>query len=213
MAEHPETLDELFRFYNETVKLLYSSVQVENQLPAEVLFELNAAFDHLSRRWIYGESERDVVHHAYSHLKRSCLDVFKLRVKTAIEEARELYRLEISLIDNGEYERNLKALVQQIKAGATEARRIEGRTKEENDGSIRAFDAWQPVFEDCVKLEKEFYFHPSLNWAKRTDLKHRTKKFVGSIVAAGIAGALLKDPLVWLLKTGWAWLSAWLGQS
>lgn len=211
MAEHPTTLPELFKFYDQYVKLLYSSVQVENQLPAELLFELNAALDHLARHWTHGETEQEAVEKAYSHLKRCCLDVFKLKVKAAIDQAKELQGIEISLIDNGEYERELKALVQKIKAGATEARRLEGRTKRFKDGSIQAFVAWEPVFADCVKLEKTFYQHPKLNWAKKTGHWRATKKFILSIFAAGLAGAFLKDPLAKLLQGLLGYATAWLG--
>jgi hypothetical protein len=208
MAEHPTTLPELFKFYDEHVKLLYSSVQVENQLPAELLFELNAALDHLARHWTHGETEKEAVEKAYSHLKRCCLDVFKLKAKAALDQAKELQGIEISLIDNGEYERELKALVAKIKAGATDARRLEGRVKQANDGSIQAFAAWEPVFADCVTLEKEFYHHPKLNWAKKTGRFRATKKFVGSVIVAALVGAFLKEPLASAL--GWATNQIWL---
>ena len=209
MAEHPTTLPELFKFYDEYVKLLYSSVQVDNQLPSELLFELNAALDHLARHWTHGETEQQAVEKAYSHLKRCCLDVFKLKVKAAIDQAKELSGVEISLIDNGEYERGLKALVQKIKSGATEARRLEGRTKTAHDGSIQAFAAWQPVFDDCVRLEIDFYHHPKLNWAKKTGTWRATKKFVLSIVAAGVAGAFFKEPLAALCKWAVEHVASW----
>lgn len=47
--KEPSNIAELFAFYHDYVKVLYSAVQTENALPQEVLFELNAAFDHLSR--------------------------------------------------------------------------------------------------------------------------------------------------------------------
>lgn len=73
----PKTFVELFEFYQSKVKLFYSAVQAENELPTEILFEINAAFDHVSRYHVYGQSEEEVVAKAYSHLKRACLDVFK----------------------------------------------------------------------------------------------------------------------------------------
>ena len=60
MAGDPQTFQEVFEFYNTYVKLLYCDVQATNVLPAEVLFELNAAFDHASRHWVYGETEAAV---------------------------------------------------------------------------------------------------------------------------------------------------------
>jgi hypothetical protein len=60
MANDPQTFKEVFDFYNRYVKLLYCDVQATNVLPVEVLFELNAAFDHTSRHWVYGETEAEV---------------------------------------------------------------------------------------------------------------------------------------------------------
>ena len=51
--KEPTTFTELFEFYQNNVKLFYSAVQAENELPTEILFEINAAFDHLSRHYIY----------------------------------------------------------------------------------------------------------------------------------------------------------------
>lgn len=122
----PRTFDELFSFYQDRVKLYYSAVQAENELPTEILFELNAAFDHISRYYIYRQSEEEVVQKAYSHLKRACLDVFKLTLRDTLDKAAELEKLDISLIDNGHYEKELKTLKHSIKLKALEARKMEG---------------------------------------------------------------------------------------
>ncbi|MGH8556041.1 MAG: hypothetical protein ACRESZ_00995 [Methylococcales bacterium] len=97
----PQTLTQLFEFYHEYVKVLYSYVQTENTLPSETLFELNAALDHISRMWIYSESEEEVVAQAYGHLKRSCLDIFKLKIREIRGQYDELRKIDTSTIDNG----------------------------------------------------------------------------------------------------------------
>jgi len=66
----PQTFDQLFDFYDKVVKLLYSAVQADNNMPQETLFEINAAFDHLARHWTEGEDEPFVAEKVYSHLKR-----------------------------------------------------------------------------------------------------------------------------------------------
>ena len=184
MASKPKTFDELFQFYHDYVKLLYSSVQAGGVLPIEVLFELNAALDHISRHWAYNETEEQVVEKAYSHFKRGCLDVFKIKVRDASIQFEELRKIDTSILDNGEFDRNLIALYHKIKMAATEARRLEGQTKNDDDSSIKAFDLWQPVFDDCVKLEQEFYNHSKLNWAKKRMFFLRRKDFwIGAITA------------------------------
>ena len=46
---HPKSLSELFDFYYDRVKPLYTRALASNDLPVELLFETLAALDHLSR--------------------------------------------------------------------------------------------------------------------------------------------------------------------
>lgn len=186
--QEPRTVGELFGFYHAYVKVLYSAVQTENVLPQEVLFEINAAFDHLSRYWIYGEEENIAVRKSYGHLKRSCLDIFKIAVRTARTQYDELRKLDTSSIDNGEFDRNLLELFAQIRSGATKARSMEGNGNGDEDGPIKAFDLWQPVYADCLKLEQEFYHHKALDWARRRWISKYWKSTLATIVAAFLAG-------------------------
>jgi len=191
--KEPRTFDELFGFYHEYVKLLYSYVQTQNALPAEVLFEVNAALDHISRRWIYGETEEQVVKKAFGHFKRSCLDVFKIAVREARRQYDELRKLDTSAIDNGEYDRKLNVLLAEIQRGATEARRLEGNGKKDDEESIKAFDAWQPVFEACLRLEEEFFLHSALDWAKRRWWARYWKSALSLSVLSFVGGVLGRE--------------------
>jgi hypothetical protein len=187
----PKTFKDLFDFYHNYVKLLYSVVQTENALPAEVLFEINAALDHISRHWIYGQNEAAVVSLAFGHLKRSCLDIFKIATREARRQYVELRRIDTSVIDNGDFDRNLQKLFAEIRQGATEARRLEGDSRTDLTGAIRAFDRWQPVFEACLRLENEFFHHPRLDWAKRRFWLRFAGTTLATVVLAfmgGIAG-------------------------
>src|SRR6266513_3082986 len=115
MAGEPQTFQEVFDFYSRYVKILYCDVQATNVLPVEVLFELNAAFDHASRHWVYGESESEVAKKVYSHLKRSCLDIFKVRAKQTLDHYTELKKLDTSFLDNGNFETNMRRLIHEIR--------------------------------------------------------------------------------------------------
>lgn len=164
-SERPSNLEGLFSFYQEFVKPLYGTVQSYNELPVEVLFELNAALDHISRHWTYQEDEQGAVDKAYGHLKRCCLDVFKIKTKEALDQYENLTKIDISCIDNGDFERSLHILASEIREGAKRARHLEGQP--DGEDSVPAFDVWCPVFEKCVQLEKDFFLHPRINWAKR----------------------------------------------
>ena len=193
----PRTVPELFRFYHEIVKPLYAAHQIENELSAEVLFEIHASLDHLSRIHTYNEPEPRAVEKAYSHLKRSCLDVFKLIAKRTIERYQRLLHIDTSIIDNGEFDRNLHVLVAEIKTGATEARRFEGRFPQDDPNRAGAFDLWMPVFERCSRFDKEFWLHPKLDWARRKQISLSIKTFVLSVIASLVAGVLLTVLTPW----------------
>jgi len=129
-----------------------------------MLFEINAALDHISRIWIYSEQESEAIDKAYGHLKRSCLDVFKILVKQARDHYGELLALDTSTLDNGDFDKQLHQLWHRIKCSSTEARRLEGQP----DGDrLSSFDRWQDVAEDCLTLEKQFLLHPNIEWARR----------------------------------------------
>ena len=53
------TEEELYKFYNDNTKIIYADVEARNNsLPVELLFEINAAFDHL-KRFHLGEKEEN----------------------------------------------------------------------------------------------------------------------------------------------------------
>jgi hypothetical protein len=188
----PKTLHALFDFYNHYVKYLYSGVQTQNQLPSETLFELNAALDHLANHWANGETEQQVVSHAFGHLKRSCLDIFKLKVKEARRQYDELCVLDISVLENGDFEKELHALFNRIRSGAIRARRIESQTDPEE--KVPSFEVWEEVYASCRELEENYFLHPKLNWARKHGaiefFKRNAIGFCMGVIASIVAAAI-----------------------
>lgn len=204
MPQKPQTAADLFHFYYQIVKPLYAEVQTSNRMPVEMLFELNAAFDHLSRKWQYDEPEAQAVDKAYSHLKRACLDAFKLKVKEVRDEYDSLRGVDVSIIDNGAFERDMIALFQRIRANATKARIAEGHTtKDEDDGEVHAFDLWLPVYDDCLRFEKDFFGNPAVEWA-RTKQRRRGWRERLDRLWVGVAGGLLVAGALALIR---AWIA------
>ena len=171
----PKTFDELFKFYDEYVKLLYSSVQTTNKLPNETLFEINAAFDHMARKWTFGEDEEYVAKKAYSHLKRSCLDIFKLKYKETWDMFTELQKIDTSIIDAGKFDTNLHLLAFEMKSRAQNARKTEGDKRQDSEMIPAAFDNWVEVYNNAVRLEKDFYQHKDIEWAKTKSYRDKDK--------------------------------------
>ena len=192
----PQTVQELFQFYHDYVKILYAAIEAENELPQETLFEINAAFDHLSRHWTYKQHEAYAVDKAYSHLKRSCLDIFKLFLRDAIDKYNQLTTLDTSIIDNGQYDKRMHQLIHQIKKEAKEARRAESYGNED-DETVKAFELWAGVYDKCETFNEEFYNNEHLDWARKKTRIYSTKAFILSIIASLIAGILLSP---WLFK-------------
>ena len=191
---HPTDIGGLFAFYYDIVKILYSAAQAENELPQETLFEINAAFDHLSRHWSNGEDEAYVVEKAFSHLKRSCLDIFKIKVRDAVDQYQKLMGVDTSVIDGGRFDLQLHQLMHEIKQGATEARRVETQNaSDDHDTRIPAFDMWQDVYEKCQNLERDFFLHRDLDWARKKSRQYGRKTFFASVAGSFVAGVLLKS--------------------
>jgi hypothetical protein len=182
----PRNFGELFAFYNTHVKFLYSLVQCEGALPVELLFEINAAFDHLSRHWVYEESEEEAVGKSFGHLKRCCLDVFKINVREARRQYDELRKLDTSVIDNGEFDKKLNALFSKISDGAVEARSLEG--KGDTSG---IFGCWYSVLTDCLRLDREFFHHPAVDWNKGQWWHKRWELSLVTLILAFVAGSMI----------------------
>lgn len=186
----PKKFKELFEFYNGYVKVLYSDMQVHNALPNEILFEINAAFDHLDRHYSLGETEEYACKQAYGHLKRSCLDIFKLKVKEAAKCYEKLCEIDIGIIDNGNFINELQRIVRRMKKQAVEARRFEGDKRGDHEQQILAFDKWQPAFKDAITIINDYYDSPKVDWAKRRIHRFNTKQFIFSMTASFVAGII-----------------------
>jgi hypothetical protein len=212
MSAQPKNLNELFKFYYEYVKPLYASISSENSLPQEVLFEINAAFDHLSRKWQFKETDSDVIKQTFGHLKRSCLDIFKLKLKYTIDEYTSLIKHDLSLIDNGDFEKNLRAAVFNLKKEGAEARYYESLNKTGNISPPEAFDKWMPVYQKCLEIENLYFNNPNIDWAKNKNKSYTHKQYmigiytsvIGSFIFMGIFSDILKkyvlNPIICFFK-------------
>ncbi|MDD4017314.1 MAG: hypothetical protein PHV28_05150 [Kiritimatiellae bacterium] len=187
----PRTFPELFDFYNDYVRLLYGRVQAQNALPQEILYEINAAFDHISRHWTHGHSEAEKVAKAFSHLKRSCLDIFKLAVKDTIDQYNELQRIDTSIIDNGTFDKRMHWLIADIKAKSVKARQADAET---HDGCEAVFALWVEVYQMCEEFNQAYFLSPHVRWAKKKNRIYTTKAFMFSVVSSFVAGLLLFQP-------------------
>ena len=185
----PQSLAELFSFYYQYVKPLYSATSAENDLPLEMLFELNAALDHIARHWNPNTtiSEQQCVKEAYGHMKRACFDIFKVFLRNTIDEYKKLQKIDTSLIDNGEFDKNLYNLIGRIKKNATAARENECLDVDQ------AFDGWLTVMEDCKTFNDKFLLNQHVEWAKAKNRRFSMKAIIiSSIVRFGV-GCLVRS--------------------
>jgi len=92
------TEKDVYLFYNEKVKILYSEIEARNNsLPVELLFEIHSAFDHLKRIHVDNEQEDQCAEKAFSHLKRGLLDAFKLKLMYHNKDYEKLLKLRADL--------------------------------------------------------------------------------------------------------------------
>jgi hypothetical protein len=202
----PLTFQQLTELYYARYKPLYNQVQSFNEMPIELVFEVAAAWDHVSRCWKYGESEASCADKASRHMKRAILDAFKLIMKARVDDYDELRRIDTSLINNGDYDRDLRALMSEIQHDAVAARTAEGDTSLP-DSWERAFDSWDRVHAKCERFHREFYLNANVEWAKRKTQEFTTKRRLEGYWI-NIAATVTVTSAVWLF----AWLAAaWWG--
>jgi hypothetical protein len=184
------TEEEVYRFYNEKVKILYSEIEArENTLPVELLFEVHSAFDHLKRFHIDGESEEHCAEKAFSHLKRGLLDAFKLKLKYHNNDYEKLLKMkaDLHLIDNGAFWPSLLRKRKEIVKLAKKARMNEGRRNLEE-----AFGSWYDASELIDQFESEYFESPNIQWARRLSFFHRFWKIIIGIIAGVIGSAIVQ---------------------
>lgn len=191
------TEKEVYQFYNDTVKVLYSEIEARNNtLPVELLFEIHSAFDHLKRIHIDNESEDDCCKKAYSHLKRGLLDAFKLKLKYFNDDYNRLIakKADLRIIDSGTYLTDLlkdhKLLIEKAKS----ARLSESKTDVE-----AAFGTWCEVSTMIDAFETTYFDSAKIKWAERQSFFHFNANFwVG--VLAGIVSSIIVTILFSLLS-------------
>lgn len=198
----PKNLLEFFEFYYEDFKPLYNRLQIRGKPPLEMLFEINAAFDHISRYWHYQDSEASAVDFACRHLKRGSFDAFKILLLETMDEYRELLNIDTSIIDNGEFDGSLKKLIANIESLALQAKMKEGDNRNENNWN-EAYDLWSDVYLKCLEFDEKFYRNEKVKWARKKQFKLETKlkwrlRIEGFMV--GILASLAAAGIVYLVS-------------
>jgi len=179
----------VYLFYNDKVKILYSEIEARNNsLPIELLFEIHAAFDHLKRIHVDGEPEADCAEKAYSHLKRGLLDTFKLKLKYHNNDYTKLLKSKTDLrfLDNGKFLPSLLEKRKLIIGLAKEARLSEGKSDD------NAFEKWYEVSGLIDQFEKDFFDSTKLQWAKKINFLHDSRAFIVGIITGIIGSAIVQ---------------------
>ncbi len=193
----PKTIASLVRLYYDRYKPLYNGMQTFNQMPVELVFEIAAAWDHLSRHWQYSEPEDSCVDRAASHVKRAVFDAYKLILKQTVDQYNDLMRIDTSLIDNGQFDSRLRALMSEIRADSIAARSGEGNTGG-SDGWDHAFALWGAVHAKMEQFRTDFYLNKNVDWARQKTAEFAWKRRLESIyiaVGGAIVGGLVVEVL------------------
>ena len=181
---------DIYQFYNDKVKVIYSEIEARNNvLPVELLFEIHSAFDHLKRIHIDGASASEQIEKAYSHLKRGCLDAFKLKLKFFNDDQNKIYgkKADLRIIDNGTFIGNFISDRREIVKCAKEARLAESLKNVDE-----AFDRWYHVSTMIDAFEEKYFDTDKICWAE----KQNFFKFAGTFVT-GIVTGVIASVVVW----------------
>ncbi len=196
----PKTLAELYDLYRERYKFVHGALQTFNEMPVELLFEISAAWDHLSRHFATQQDAPldQCVNRAAGHVKRAILDGNKLLLKQVVDEYGDLQSVDTSLIATGEFDRDMRCLMYDIRIAAIDARIKEGDTAGPS-GWYGSFEVWDTVFAKCQKFREEFSLNPKVDWARRKTAeftwKRRLEGFCVGLLASGVIAFF-----VWLLS-------------
>lgn len=180
---------EVFQFYNDYVKIIYSEIEAKrNSLPVELLFEVHSAFDHLKRTHIDKIDEDTCCKKAYSHLKRGVLDAFKLKLKYFNDDCEILLKskLDLKLIDNGKY---LTLFMQKRNDIIKIAK--QARLSESNEDIDVSFNLWTEASEKINEFEDSFFDDGKIMWAKRQSFLHFGRDFILGIITGVISSILV----------------------
>jgi len=185
-----QKIEEVYLFYIDKFKPLYAElVALNNKIPAELLFEIHAAFDHISRYYQLcnegGEAdEAEFSKRAYSHLKRGLLDAFKLRLKYYHNEYEQLISMPgLDIIDNGQFAADLRENRHKITKAASKARLDEG-----NKDIDIALENWYIAYEGIEEFYEKFFTNKKLLWAKQVAKRYGFKTLIISIAISFLAG-------------------------
>lgn len=191
MTEH-----DVYKFYNEIVKVAYSEIEARNnKLPIELLFEIHSALDHLKRFHLNEDNEEEACLKAYSHLKRGVLDAYKLKLKYFNDEYSKLFKgnAELKIIDSGKFLPEAISLYKVIIKSAKEA-----RISESQKDTDKAFESWYTVSILIDEFEEKFFDPEKLTWAKKQGMFQIGTNFIVGVVTGIIASGIFAF-IMWLI--------------
>ena len=103
------------------------------------------------------------------------------------ENYKKLKNVDLSIIDNGNFQMELIQLSSEIKKDARVAKIQEGDKRKDEEKTIHAFELWQPVYDKCRLLEENYFTNPHIEWAKKVSFVRRNwLQVVGVLIALGI---------------------------
>lgn len=207
--DNEQSLSRLFAFYKDTVKPLYGTIQADGHLPVEVLFEIHAAMDHVSRIFTGDQDMETAVSRAKGHLTRSCLDIFKLSVKEARNQYNELNQMRgLGFLDNGDFAARMRTAWEEIRSASEEARAHDVLDADSSNHEGPSFHKWQRVYVLCEEFRRSYYNHPYKDWAGRQAIIRQWKTHLFAVVVGAVVTTALShyfSPLVNALKSLLGW--------
>lgn len=162
------TEQDVYKFYNEKVKIIYSEIEARNNvLPIELLFEIHSAFD---------------------HLKRGCLDAFKLKLKFFNDDQKKVYgkKADLRIIDNGTYLTDFISERNKIVSCAKDARIMESQKDVD-----AAFEKWYCVSTMIDAFEQRFFDSTKIQWAQKQSFFRFSGTFVVGVVTGVLASIIV----------------------
>jgi len=208
LEQYSQEIKGLYHTYYNEFKFWLAAVETRYQeLPAEILNELRAFTDHISRCYLNGISNKKIkenLERAENHLNRACFDCVKTLVISYFDEINNFEdttkNFDLSLVQNGEFYVEYRHL----KQAAEEKFRLAKKTEKDDriiDYKDVSFENFQNAFNkynSLVELINKNLVH--IDWAKR---KKTTKKILVScavIIYTTIIAPIIGPQIVGFIK-------------
>jgi len=217
VEQYNQKIIDLYHIYSKEFKPWLATVETKYQeFPAEILNELRAFTDHISRCYADGISDEGIernIERAENHLSRATFDCVKTLVLAYFDDVANFEDttkdVDLSLVQNGVFYVKYRQLKQKAEENVRRGKEVEKDDTIEDYRDV-SFEHFQNAF-NTYKLLGE-HINKNLvhvDWARRKKNKKKAMLFfawIGSAIISGIISVIFGPQVIELSKKLLEWI-------